>query len=363
MISLDGFRWDYTEMYNTPFLDSMAAEGVSGALVPSFPSKTFPNHYALATGLRPEHHGIIANSFYSPKLGEEFSLSNRETKNNPKFWGGEPLWLTAQRQGLHTAVYHWPGSDVKINGAYPDKYFDYDTHHLTVQQRIDGIVEEANRKNGPQLIMAYFEQPDANGHSYGPQDKRTKAAVERMDSVLRCIYSRIEDKTECNFVVVSDHGMSYVPSNHVIHPDMYLKRSWYKHLDGNLPTNIYAADNACADSIVEALSHVVHLRAWKKTDVPQYLYYNDNDAIGDVVVLPDIGFIFQNKDAAPGGTHGWDPQMMDMHALFRAVGPGFKHAYVGHFDNTAVYPLICHLLGIKPAANDGSLKPLEQALR
>ena len=51
VVSLDGFRWDYTQWYRTPFLDFMAERGVESALIPSFPSKTFPNHYTIATGL------------------------------------------------------------------------------------------------------------------------------------------------------------------------------------------------------------------------------------------------------------------------------------------------------------------------
>ena len=171
IISLDGFRWDYTQWYDTPFLDRMAQEGVEAALIPSYPSKTFPNHYTLATGLYPDHHGIIGNKFINRATGKKFSLSNREVKHDAHYYGGEPIWLTAQRQGLRTAVFYWPGSDVAVQGKYPDKYFNYDQEpRLTFGQRIDGILKQLRRPEAkrPQLIMAYFEQPDHNGHVYGP---------------------------------------------------------------------------------------------------------------------------------------------------------------------------------------------------
>lgn len=171
LISCDGFRWDYPQYYDTPFLDRMAAEGVSGELVPSFPSKTFPNHYTLATGLRPEHHGIIANSFFDRATGARFSLGDPKTKFDPRFYHGEPLWLTAQRQGL-AVVFYWPGSDVAVNGRYPNVWHKYDEKpHMTFAQRADSVMAYPTMKNAPDLIMAYFEEHDASGHSYGPPGK------------------------------------------------------------------------------------------------------------------------------------------------------------------------------------------------
>ena len=143
VISLDGCRWDYPLWYDTPMFDFMAENGISSGLIPSFPSKTFPNHYTLATGLYPDHHGIIANSFLDTESGEVFSLSDPEQKTNPKYYGGEPIWLTAKRQGLRTAVFYWPGSDVPILGQHPDTYFNYDDKpRLSAKQRINGIIEQ-----------------------------------------------------------------------------------------------------------------------------------------------------------------------------------------------------------------------------
>lgn len=358
LISCDGFRWDYPQFYDTPFLDAMAEKGVSGELVPSFPSKTFPNHYTLATGLRPEHHGIIANTFMNRKTGEEFSLSDPKAKFDPQYYKGEPLWLTAQRQGKHAAVFYWPGSDVAVQGKRPDVWHAYDEKpHMTFAQRMDSIMAYLMKADAPDLIMAYFEEPDASGHKWGPQSRQVRHAVERMDSLLAALWSRIEKaklQNGVNLVVVSDHGMTWFTPSRQIHPSQYLKENWYEKLDGSLPTNIYASQKWQQDSIAGALEKAPHLRVWRKADIPDWLHYKADTNIGDVLVLPDEGFLFTDDSCYNGGVHGYAPALSDMHAIFRACGPDVRPGVaIGQFSNTAVYPLVCQLLGIKPAANDG----------
>lgn len=368
IISLDGFRWDYTQWYDTPFLDRMAQEGVEAALIPSYPSKTFPNHYTLATGLYPDHHGIIGNKFINRATGKKFSLSNREVKHDAHYYGGEPIWLTAQRQGLRTAVFYWPGSDVAVQGKYPDKYFNYDQEpRLTFGQRIDGILKQLRRPEAkrPQLIMAYFEQPDHNGHVYGPQAKQTRIAVMEIDKLISNLYERIQKlpiSDKVNFIVVSDHGMTLTMPEKHIDARQYLKKEWYYDIEGDAPANVYAREG-CADSICQALQGVDHIRVWHRTEVPYYLHYGTNENVGDVVIDTELGWLFSDKKAEYGGTHGYDPSYNDMHALFRAVGPAFKHISLPHFPNVDVYPLLCHLLGIEPAPNDGSLNIVKRMLR
>ena len=368
IISLDGFRWDYTQWYDTPFLDRMAEEGVEAALIPSYPSKTFPNHYTLATGLYPDHHGIIGNKFINRATGKKFSLSNREVKHDAHYYGGEPIWLTAQRQGLRTAVFYWPGSDVAVQGKYPDKYFNYDQEpRLTFGQRIDGILKQLRRPEAkrPQLIMAYFEQPDHNGHVYGPQAKQTRIAVMEIDKLISNLYERIQKlpiSDKVNFIVVSDHGMTLTMPEKHINARQYLKKEWYYDIEGDAPANIYVREG-CADSICQALQGVDHIRVWHRTEVPYYLHYGTNENVGDVVIDTELGWLLSDKKAEYGGTHGYDPSYNDMHALFRAVGPAFKHISLPHFPNVDVYPLLCHLLGIEPAPNDGSLNIVKRMLR
>lgn len=371
VISLDGCRWDYPQWYDTPFFDEMAAQGVSASMIPSFPSKTFPNHYTMATGLYPDHHGIVANRFYDRRNNCVFDLGDPLTKFNARYYGGEPLWLTAQRQGIHTAEVYWPGSDVAVGGKYPDSYYDYDTKpQLSLEQRADRIIELLllPEEKRPRLIMAYFEQPDGIAHDFGPQSKETRHMVERMDSLIHTVWHRIEQLPiagDINFIVTSDHGMASISNQRRVAVKKYIKPQWVKRIDGDLPGQIYVNDGF-ADSVVNALKNVPHLHAWKRAEIPAYLHYGSSEMVGDVVALPELGWLFRDKAFRDqGGSHGFDPSYSDMHALFRAVGPDFKKAYfkMAHFRNVDLYPLVCRLLGIQPAQNDGDLKEVEDLLK
>ena len=360
MISLDGFRWDYPHFYDTPMLDYMAEHGIESGLIPSFPSKTFPNHYTIATGLYPDHHGIIANSFFDTETKEKFSLNNGDQKSNPKYYGGEPIWITAKKQGLKTAVFYWPGSDVEIMGMHPDVYYVYDQKpRLSFKERIDGILAQLRQTESerPELIMAYMHEPDKSGHNYGPHSSQTRKAVMQVDSLIRYLYDGIQFLglvNEVNLIVLSDHGMTWVDKTHVIDVTKYLDKQWYESIEGNTPANIYAK-KGCVKKVFKALQGIDHAKVWMKGDVPEYLHYGKNVRVGDVVVMPDIGYVVYDKEIDAGGSHGYDPNLQDMHALFRAIGPDVYHAQIPHFPNVNIYSMICKLLGIVPAENDGVL--------
>lgn len=368
VLSLDGYRWDYTQWYNTPFMDMMAEKGVVSGLIPSYPSKTFPNHYTLATGLYPDHHGIVANNFYDVKTGESFSLGNAEQKTNPVYYGGDPIWNTAKRQGLKTAVFYWPGSDVCVGGSYPNTYYIYDKQpRLTMQQRLDGIIEQLAlpEKKRPDLIMGYLEEPDGNGHNFGPQGKQTRAIVQKVDSMLTNFYKRMQVlpiANDINLIILSDHGMAWVAKGNNVPIRHLLKDEWLVKIEGNIPANIYVKPG-CQDSVYNALHGIEHARVWKRNNIPARLHYGTNSRIGDVIVDPDLGWLIQDKEANEGGAHGFDPEYSDVHALFRAVGPDFKHIKFPHFANVNVYSLICHLLGIKESKNDGNIDNIRTILQ
>ncbi len=368
VISMDGFRWDYPQWYDTPFLDEMAQKGVSSALIPSFPTKTFPNHYTLATGLYPDHHGIIANSFLDSDTDKEFSLGDKETKFDPKYYGGEPVWLTAQKNGLHTAVFYWPGSDVAVKGKYPDHYYNYDAKpHLTFEERIDGIISQLQKpeEERPRLVMAYFEQPDANGHFFGPASKQTRRAVEQMDSLMRILYYRIQGlpyADKVNLILLSDHGMTNLGANQQVRLYDYVNEEWIRKAEGSVITHIYVK-KGCLKKVLEGLSKMPHVRYWKKGELPDNLHYGTNHFSGDVIVMQDIGWqVVIQQEKTPGG-HGYDNSLYEMHALFRAVGPAFRHCDYPRFENVNVYPLICHLLDIEPAPCDGDINNVREILK
>lgn len=360
VVSLDGFRWDYCEMYDTPHLDRLGAAGVKAVMQPSFPSKTFPNHYTLVTGLVPDHHGIISNSFVDKATGLTFSLSDKTTKQDPRFWGGEPVWLTAQRQGRRAATVYWPGSDVAIRGQYPWRYENYEQKPLlSFAQRIAKVEQflQLPPEERPALILTYFEFPDHQGHLYGPASPETRRTVETMDGLVGQLYDdirRLPHADSINLIVTADHGMTALSPQRVVNIEAALDTAWLERIHYDLPVHLFVKPG-CEQKVLAALSRLDHLRAWRKADIPAYLRYGTNANIGDIVVLADMGWHIGTTPSRHGGTHGFDPTGGDMWAIFRAAGPDFRRGYVRSevFQNTAVYGLLCRLLGIRPAPNDG----------
>ncbi len=371
LVSLDGFRHDYLQLYDTPFLKELGARGVRGVMQPSFPSVTFPNHYTLATGLYPDHHGIISNSFTDKVSGLRFSLGDKTTKQDPRFWRGEPVWQTAMRQGKRVGVVYWPGSDVKINGVYPTYYQDYEVKPLlSFTGRVERILEllslpEAER---PALVMAYFEEPDHSGHVYGPLTPETRRAVARLDVLMEELWTGLRSLAfadSINLIVTADHGMTAVGPERTVCLADYLQQGWYERIDAGVPAQIHARTGHL-DELMEALARVPHVRAWRKDELPEEFHYGSDPNIGDIVVLPDMGWVVSEKGTVrSGGTHGFDPAGNDMLVPFLASGPDFKQGYrkEKQFPNTDVYPLLCRLLGVVPSPSDGHLSDVEDLLR
>ena len=371
IISLDGLRWDYLDTYDVPFMNQLAREGVKAVMQPSFPSKTFPNHYTLATGLTPDHHGIIANIFWDREKGVEFSLSNKVTRADGRYYGGDPVWLTAKHQGVKTATVFWVGSDVAVQGEHPTYWRDYQTEQLDFEGRVDEIIRLLSlpENDRPHLVMAYFEEPDRSGHDYGPMHRKTRLTMEEMDVLLSKLWARIQllpiaDKV--NFIVTGDHGMTSVDPKRFVDIDDVLPKHWYERFCNDYPTLIYASAPQYIDSIYNALQGVDHIRAWKRADIPAYLGYGTDKNMGDVVVMPDVGWLFADKPSKKQrGSHGFDHTAADMQVGFRAIGPDFKVGYEKkeRFRNVCIYPLLCYLLGVTPSPNDGSLEEVNDLLK
>ena len=298
IVSLDGFRWDYCEAYNTPFLNSMAEKGVKAVMSPSFPSKTFPNHYTLATGLVPDHHGIIANSFRIRSTGKKYSLGNAETRSDTRNYGGDPIWLTAKRQGMTTATVYWVGSDIPIKGGYANYWQDYQKKPLlTDVERAEEVVRllQLPESERPHFIMCYFEEPDHTGHVAGPVTKECRSEMEHLDELLSYMWKRISllpEASKVNLIVTGDHGMAWTDADRTVPVKKYIKDEWVDAIEGDLPANIYVKKAEYVDSILVALKNVDHIRTWRKAEIPEYLHYGSNiNVVESAGVISLCGFI------------------------------------------------------------------------
>ena len=376
IISLDGSRWDYPDYYEMPFFDSLATVGVSARMEPSFPSSTFPNHYTMATGLVPDHHGLVNNSFWNPDTGHGYAIKDADARFDPRYYLGEPVWVTAQKQGVKCGVVYWVGSDIPIKDTYPTYYRHWDEDpHWSFSERCDEIVRLLSlpEKERPRLVMGYFDEPDHQGHVYGPMSVECKEMAENMDSLMHSLYLRLKalpigDKI--NFILAGDHGMTEISPERFIGWYDVMPEEWTERVVGHLPTSIWAKEGY-VDSLYNRLSQVEHLNVWKHGEVPEYLHYGTSNRLGDLIVSPDLGWQFNFSPSKNNGTHGYDCKEIDMMVAFRAVGPDFKENYQApytegeqsSFRNIDLYPLLCHLLGVKPAPVDGKLERIQKILK
>ncbi len=360
VLSLDGFRSDYSGRAKVPTLDSLAKVGVKAAFRPSFPSVTFPNHYAMATGLHPDHNGLINNSFYAADLDSVYRIADRNAVENPGFYGGEPIWVTAEKQGVKSASFFWVGTETAIQGIQPSiwKKFD-DTVPYT--DRADSVVAwlQLPEEVRPHLLMWYIEEPDATGHAVTPDSSAVIEKVEELDAVLNHFFtqvSKLDIFPNIDFIVLSDHGMAtYYPENHV-NLNNYLPRDSFDYIFDGVPTLLYPKPSY-VDSAYAILQRVPRVTAWRKNEIPDKYVYGTHPRIGELVVMPDLGTMLHFRDTdyrVLGGAHGYDNFSPEMEAIFYAAGPSFKKKVeMPAMANVNLYLLVATLLGLDPAPNDG----------
>ena len=372
LVSMDGFRADYLEKTYTPNFDNMSKNGIrSDGLIPVFISKTFPNHYSIATGMYPENHGLIANSFYASDLDKFYSIRDRESVEDGDFYGGEPIWVTAERQGVKTASYFWVGTEAPIAGIHPSIWKRYD-QKVPFDDRIDSVMTWFSLpiSHRPRLVMLYFHEPDWTGHQYGPNSKETVKQIQRMDGIIGTIMEKagklsIADKL--NVLVVSDHGMTEV------HPEQTIDLSAYTNLSGVTttgagPTVFLSADSRKRlTSVYNELQQLPNAQVYWKRDIPERWHYRDHERIPEVLIIADEGWTLMPMGHGPGmpkGTHGYDNKLISMQSIFVADGPAFKSGYSREvFENIHIYPLLVYILGLEPYEGiDGDLDVVKDML-
>jgi alkaline phosphatase D len=372
VVSFDGFRWDYQDLYDTPNFDLLEASGVKADyLLSSFPTKTFPNHYTLATGLYPDNHGIINNSFYAPDLDRIYRIGNASMVTNPDSYFGEPIWVTAEQQGVKSASYFWVGSEADIMGQSPSYWHAYN-ESIPYLDRVDQIIDWLKKplNERPGLLFLYFDEPDGIAHSYGPEHQATGEVVTYLDSILGYLRSEIaalEYGELVNLIVLSDHGMGPTSPDKYVHLHAHIKEGWTRSIIGGNPVYLIEPAEGCADSITWALDPVEGVSAWQKEDIPEHLHYGSSPRFPGIVVVADsLWSIGKNPDPSgySGGAHGYDNAFSDMNTIFYAEGPAFKENYsASPFSNVEVYGIIAEILGFEPAATDGNLENVRHIFR
>ncbi len=375
LISVDGFRWDYLQRPNASRLRELAARGSRAErLIPSFPSKTFPNHITLVTGLYPENHGIAANVMRDSVLGR-FATGADPAVRDPRWYSGEPIWVTAAKQGVRSASYFWPGSEAPIGGVLPQWTYPFDvttTRATRVQQVLRWVAMPDS--TAPRLIAVYFSEVDTDGHNFGPDAARTDSAIAQVDSAVGAIIDGIDHlgaTDRVNIVVVSDHGMTEISAERTIALDRYVSMDSLVMGDWSPVATIIPKPGA-SDYVFRALVDAhPHLRVYRKGELPARLHYNSGTHVTPIVAIADEGWSITTQAGANEmprgqvfGAHGYDPALASMGALFIAAGPDVARGLVvPAFSNVHVYSLLAELLHVTPAVTDGSIDSVRAVLR
>lgn len=376
LISIDGFSYTYLKDGKThPNIHAVAEEGMTAEMVSVFPSKTFPNHYSIITGLYAEDHGIVSNKFYNPETGRTFEHTKTSESLKSDWWLGEPFWNLVNRNGMKTASFFWPGSEAKINGSQPTYYIPYDmdiSNEYRVQKVLEWIDMPPSKR--PSFITLYFSDVDTQGHNFGPGTPEVNAAIKEIDDVLGLLFEGMkerEDRLAFNTMVVSDHGMAFVQKP--IFLEQYIDVEKYRVPDlGTYTTHasLWALEDEI-DDLLEKLSLMQHAKATRKEELPERHHYSNSVRIAPIQILPDEGYVItteekynNNRRYFEGGDHGYDPLSVNMTGIFIGHGELFrKGVFEPKLPNVEVFNLLASIMGLTPPPNNGTTPHIKGILK
>jgi len=378
MISTDGFRYDYAKKYHAENLLKLASGGVQAeAMIPSYPSITFPNHWSLITGLYPSHHGLIDNFFYDYKRKEPYAMSNKKNAEDGSWYGGTPLWALAEKQGMVSASLMWVGSASDAGGMRPSYYYPYH-EKFKPAEKVEKVVNwlKLPAEKRPHFISLYFPEVDGSGHHFGPDSKETDDAVHLIDSAIGELVQKVNGLglKNVNFIFVSDHGMIKVDGGTPLEiPAMLFDKNRFDFYNSQTLLRVYVKNPAEVKTVYKELkaSKTDDYEVYLDKKLPKYLHFATRDdrynRIGQILLIPKAPKIFLEKGKKTSvGKHGYNPRIVpEMKATFYAWGPEFKNnVVIDEFANVNVYPLVTEILRLKTDQPiDGKLKVLKKTLK
>jgi len=373
LISIDGFINEYVDRNETPNLDQFIDNGVVAEyMIPVFPTKTFPNHWTTVTGLYVENHGIITNSFYDYELEARFSYGPQGTPNDERWWGGEPIWVTAEKQGLTAATFFWPGSEATINGVQPTKWVQYDGG-VPDSTRIDSLIAWMDPAGDVQADFGtlYFSEVDSRGHAFGKNSAEVDEAVIDIDRLLGYLQEKIEEaglNESLNIILLSDHGMSDLSEERVIFLEDLINLNDVEVMDWT-PVGLIKPKQGKKEEVYQALKeNEENYTVYLKEDMPERFHFKNHYRIPEIIMIADPGYTITNRSffetrGLLAAQHGFDNRAEDMRTFFAANGPAFKKGDVAApFESVHVYELMSRVLNLDPAPNDGAIDSINHVL-
>lgn len=375
LIGIDGFRADYLERGLTPTLIRLAAEGAvaEGGMRPSFPTVTFPNFYTLATGLHPDHHGLVYNTMQDPELpGRTFSMGARDEVMDPVWWNdGEPIWVTAERAGVTSATLFWPGSEAAVRDQRPTYWLPFE-QSITSRARVNLLLGwlRLPPEERPAFATLYFDVVDTQGHHYGPDSDEVNAAIAEVDAAVAALLSGLEAQgMQADLILVADHGMASTSGERIAWVDDWIPADAVDVFTYGPLAFIRSVGGREGELAAALTRDPEHMDCWRREDLPERFAYGTHRRIAPVVCLSELGYTAGMRGRTDparvrAGTHGFDPDAVEMQALFIAWGssiePGVR---LPEMDSVDVQPLLGRLLGIEVPAGDGTIADTADALR
>nr|XP_027811333.1 ectonucleotide pyrophosphatase/phosphodiesterase family member 7 [Marmota flaviventris] len=380
LVSFDGFRWNYDLDVETPNLDAMARDGVKARyMTPAFVTQTSPCHFTLVTGKYIENHGVVHNMFYN--FTTKVKLPYHATLGIQSWWdnGSVPIWITAQRQGLKTGSFFYPGGNVTYQGtAVTLSRKEGILHNYKDEKEWRANIDTVMRwftEEDLALVTLYFGEPDSTGHRYGPESPERKEMVRQVDRTVGYLRDSIERNSlagSLDLIVTSDHGMTTVnkTASDLVEfhkfPNFTFRDIEFELLDYG-PNGMLIPKEGRLEKVYGVLKDAhPRLHVYKKEQFPKSFHYADHPRIAPLVMYSDPGYVIHGRINVQfnNGEHGFDNKDLDMKTIFRAVGPSFKEGLeVAPFESVHVYELMCQLLGIVPEPNDGDPDTLKPMLR
>lgn len=378
LISFDGFKPEYLQRIELPNFQRVMRKGVrSEGMIPVFPSKTFPNHYSIVTGMYADKHGLVGNSFWDPQRNAGYGMGDTTAVRDGSWYRGEPIWTTAEKQGMIAASFFWVASEASIGGARPTIVKNFD-NSVPIVTRVDSVLAwlALPAAQRPHMITLYMSDVDNAGHGNGPLSPQVDTAAWRVDAALGRLLDGIDHlpiRDRTYVILVSDHGMSESSPRWYVALDTVIDLQGVRIADAGPNANLHVQGGVerarvLRDSINRRMRHG---RAYLRADVPARLHYSADPRVGDLVVIMEDHFQIGRANRVPregSGAHGWDPAIQAMHAIFVASGPGIPAGKtIPTFENVEVYPYLTEVLGLKPApgidGRKGRLAALIRAAR
>lgn len=372
LISFDGFRADYLSKTETPNFDRLIKNGATAeGLIPIFPTKTFPNHYAIATGLYPENNGLIGNNMYDPEMDARYSMGNREAVENPDWYSGEPIWNTVEKAGKKAGTMFWIGSEAPIQNMRPSHWKSYDGS-IPNEARIDTVLKWMTREENPvDFGTLYFSFVDSQGHRYGPDSEEVIESIKQADELVGYLMEKLESNESINLMIVSDHGMIEVSPSRKVILDDYIDVNKIEIISYS-PALMFNVEGEGEIEFFESLKeNEENFKVYLKENIPARYHLKNNSRVPEILMVADEGYTINTKqyfesrgsDYPSGGAHGFDNANPKMDAIFVAYGPAFNEEIkLGRFENIHLYEVMAKILDIEPAPNDGDIDAVIEIL-